>query len=126
MAPRTFDSFSAFWPYYAAEHSNPMTRILHAVGTVTGLVLAIGAIIMGKWWWLALAFVPGYGLAWIGHFFFEKNKPATFQYPLWSFMSDWKMLSLMMAGRMSREVERAMKSAANSEQSTTGASACKK
>ena len=67
----------------------------------------------GKWWLFPLAFIPGYGAAWIGHFFIEKNKPATFQYPLWSFMGDYKMIWLMLTGRMDGEVERNAKAAAS-------------
>jgi hypothetical protein len=113
MAPRPFNSFAEFWPYYATEHSKTVTRALHAVGTTVGLVLMAVTIALGKWWLFPLAFVPGYGLAWIGHFFVQKNKPATFEHPLWSFMGDWKMLALMLAGRMSEEVARAMRPPTN-------------
>ena len=61
------------------------------------------------WWLFPLALIPGYGAAWIGHFFIEKNKPATFQYPLWSFMGDYKMIWLMLTGRMDGEVKRVTK-----------------
>ena len=60
---------------------------------------------LDRWWLFPLALIPGYGAAWIGHFFIEKNKPATFQYPLWSFMGDYKMIWMMLTGRMSDEVE---------------------
>jgi hypothetical protein len=110
-----FRSFAEFWPHYASEHSKPVTRALHAVGSAAGLVLIAGTIALGRWWLFPLAFVPGYGLAWIGHFFVEKNKPATFEHPLWSFMGDWKMLALMLTGRMSGEVDRAMRLTSNHE-----------
>jgi hypothetical protein len=107
MAPQPFKSFAEFWPHYAAEHSKTLTRLLHAFGTTAGLVLIAVVIAIGKWWLFPAALAPGYGLAWIGHFFVEKNRPATFEHPLWSFMGDWKMLALMLAGRMGEEVKRA-------------------
>ena len=84
MSQPRYNSFNEFWPYYLAEHSKPGTRLLHLMGT-------------------SIALIPGYGAAWIGHFFIEKNKPATFQYPLWSFMGDYKMIWLMLTGRIGRE-----------------------
>lgn len=99
-------SFREFWPYYVAEHSKPATRALHFVGTVTATACLVILIALGKWYWLPLAFVPGYGAAWIGHFFIEHNRPATFKHPLWSFISDYKMVGLMLAGKMDEEVAR--------------------
>src|SRR5260370_4358265 len=113
MAHRPLTSFAEFGSHYAAEHSKTLTRALHAVGTTAGLVAMAVMIGLGKWWLFPLAFIPGYGLAWIGHFFVEKNKPATFEHPLWSFMGDWKMLALMLAGRMGEEVERARRPPTN-------------
>lgn len=101
-----FHSFSEFWPYYLAEHSRRGTRLLHLVGTSTAILLVIFLVAIGKWWLFPLALIPGYGAAWIGHFFIEKNKPATFQHPLWSFMGDYKMIWLMLTGKIDREVER--------------------
>ena len=101
-----YKSFSEFWPFYISEHSRRGTRILHLIGTMTGIVLAVYVIMIGKWWLFPLAFVPGYGGAWLGHFLIEKNKPATFQYPLWSFIGDYKMIGLMITGRIGRETSR--------------------
>ena len=106
MAAQPFKSFEEFWPYYVAEHSQPATRALHAVGTTAALACTAALIARRKWKFLPLAFIPGYGAAWIAHFFIEKNKPASFDYPLWSFMADHKMLVLMLAGKMDEEVER--------------------
>ena len=103
-----YNSFTEFWPYYLAEHSKPGTRLLHLVGTSIALVTVIVFILVGKWWLFPLALIPGYGAAWIGHFFIEQNKPATFQYPLWSFMGDYKMIWMMLTGKMSDEVESAI------------------
>jgi hypothetical protein len=101
-----YQSFEEFWPYYLSEHSKPETRALHAAGTTVGTACALALIAMGKWRWLPLALVPGYGAAWLSHFLIEKNRPATFQYPLWSFMGDYKMLALMIAGKLDEEIER--------------------
>ena len=87
-------SFSEFWPYYLGEHRNPLNRALHYVGTFCALSL-LGYIITRQYWGLMLVgLVIGYGPAWVGHFFIENNKPASFKYPLWSFMADVKMLVL--------------------------------
>jgi hypothetical protein len=111
MSQPRYNSFNEFWPYYLAEHSKPGTRLLHLVGTSIALGTVVVFILIGKWWLFPLALIPGYGAAWIGHFFIEKNKPATFQYPLWSFMGDYKMIWLMLTGGMNREFERAARRA---------------
>ena len=100
MAQREFNSFEEFWPYYLAEHSKPGTRALHAIGTAAAVACALACIARGKWRLLPLALIPGYGAAWAAHFFIEKNKPATFDYPLWSFLADYKMIGIMIAGKM--------------------------
>ena len=103
MSEERYNSFTEFWPYYLAEHSKAGTRLLHLIGTSIALGTVVVFILMGKWWLFPLALIPGYGAAWIGHFFIEKNKPATFQYPLWSFMGDYKMIFMMLTGRIGRE-----------------------
>ena len=80
--------------------------MLHLLGTVVGIGLAVFLIASGRWWLFFLGVIPGYGAAWIGHFFIEKNRPATFHHPLWSFMGDYKMIWLMLTGRMDAEVQR--------------------
>jgi hypothetical protein len=102
MTERAFSSFADFWPYYLSEHSKPATRVLHCVGTLAAIGFVVLMVAIGKWWLFPLALVPGYGCAWVGHFFIEKNKPATFTYPLWSFMGDWKMLALMLTGSLKK------------------------
>lgn len=109
MSDRKFNSFAEFWPHYVAEHSNPLTRLLHLIGTAIAVACLFYFVAIGSWWLLPLALIPGYGAAWVSHFFIEKNKPATFQYPLWSFMADYKMIWLMLIGRMDSEVERVNK-----------------
>ena len=106
MTQREMKSFSEFWPHYVREHSKPATRALHAVGTTVGVACAVALLASGKWRWLPLAFVPGYAAAWAGHFFVEHNRPATFEHPLWSLVGDYKMVALMLSGKMEEEVER--------------------
>lgn len=100
MSDRQFKSFREFWPFYLAEHSKRLTRVLHCIGTLTAVGIVVTLVVVGKWWLFPLALVAGYAFAWIGHFFVEKNRPATFTYPLWSFMGDWKMLAMMLTGRL--------------------------
>lgn len=103
---RGIKSFEEFWPYYVAEHSRPATRALHFAGTATALACVATLAAKGKWKWLPAALAPGYAAAWVGHFLVEKNKPATFKYPLWSFLADQKMFGLMLTGRMDEEIEK--------------------
>lgn len=110
-------NFTEFWDFYVHEHSHPLTRVLHFAGSMIGLCILFWLIWRGSWYWFPLALVPGYAFAWAAHFLVEHNKPATFKYPLWSFAGDWKMIWLMLQGKMSAEVERVMK-AADSEKQT--------
>jgi len=107
MAESEPKSFAEFWPFYVREHGRPATRALHALGTIAGTSLFVGLAVTGRWRWLPVALVPGYAAAWAGHFFVEHNRPATFKHPLWSIMGDYKMVALMLAGRMDEEVARA-------------------
>jgi hypothetical protein len=100
MSQQKFNSFGEFWPHYVSEHSRAGTRLLHLIGTTIGIICVVLFILAGKWWLFPLALVPGYGAAWIGHFFIEHNKPATFQHPLWSFMGDYKMIWMMLTGKI--------------------------
>ena len=98
-AGERFQSFSAFYPHYIHEHSNRTCRRIHVVGSALVLgVLAVAVATLNPWWLLAMPLV-GYGFAWVGHFFFEKNRPATFKYPLWSLMGDWRMFFEVVAGK---------------------------
>jgi hypothetical protein len=100
MTKPAFKSFADFWPYYLSEHRQAATRVLHCTGLLAAIGLIVVVLAIGKWWLFPLALVPGYGLAWVSHFFIEKKRPATFAHPLWSFMGDWKMLALMLTGRL--------------------------
>lgn len=86
-----FQSLKEFYPYYLTEHANPTNRILHFIGTSLLFVIAGYAIYSKKYFLLWFLPVAGYGFAWVGHFFVEKNKPATFKYPFWSLASDFIM-----------------------------------
>ena len=95
-----FGSFREFYRFYLAEHANRTCRRLHVVGST--LVIACLAVFAatGNAWWIGGAFVCGYGFAWIGHVFFEHNKPATFRHPLYSFIGDWVMYAQVITGRI--------------------------
>ena len=91
MPQESFRSFAEFCPFYLAEHTNRTSRRLHFIGTsIAAVLLVVAALTQGPWL-LALALVQGDAFAWVGHFFFEHNKPATFKYPLYSFIGDWAM-----------------------------------
>jgi hypothetical protein len=94
-----FSSFKEFYPYYLSEHSNPVCRALHYIGSTLGLFIMLYSIISANYLGILAGLVVGYGFAWTGHFFIEHNKPATFQYPLWSFMGDWVMLKDFLSGK---------------------------
>lgn len=90
MADR-FQSFREFYPYYLSEHLNPACRTLHFVGSWIVILLVAATIATRNAQFLIALPFAGYGFAWVGHFVFEKNRPATFKYPLWSFIGDWVM-----------------------------------
>ena len=102
-----YHSLAEFWPFYLREHSKASTRAWHFAGTSLSLALLLGAAVTGRAALLLCALVVGYACAWISHFFIERNKPATFKYPLMSFASDWKMWALTLAGKLGPELERA-------------------
>ena len=95
-----FASFREFYPFYLGEHSNRHCRRLHVAGSTLVLLVIALAVFTGRWAWLWLAPVAGYGFAWIGHFVFEKNRPATFRHPLYSLMGDWVMYWDVLRGRV--------------------------
>ena len=99
-------SYHEFWDFYVREHSKPLTRALHFAGTSLGLALLAYFIATGRWYLFPLFPVVGYAFAWFAHFVIEQNRPATFKYPVWSFVSDFKMMWYMLTFRMAAEVER--------------------
>jgi len=103
-SPGRIASFEQFWPFYLGEHRLPATRWMHFVGSSLSLVNLTFAVITP--WYLLSALLAGYGFAWVSHFFIEKNKPASFKYPLWSFVADWKMWAFIVTGRIDAELGR--------------------
>ncbi|HEY1697213.1 MAG TPA: DUF962 domain-containing protein [Polyangiaceae bacterium] len=100
------ETFEDFWPHYVHAHRNPVNRALHYAGTTAVLgTVATAAVTLNPLWLLASP-VVGYGPAWVGHFVFERNKPATFEHPLWSLRGDFKMYLLALRGKMCAEIER--------------------
>ena len=93
-------TFREFYPDYLSEHRNPTCRKLHFAGSTLVLLLLVAAIVTQRWALLWLLPIAGYGFAWVGHFGFEKNRPATFRHPLWSFAGDWVMYAQLLTGRI--------------------------
>ncbi len=106
MSHKPILNFADFWPYYLAEHSKPSTRALHFLATLAWLGLLLAAVVTSRWWLLAAIPVAAYGLAWASHFFLERNRPATFKYPLYSLLADHQMFLYMLIGRMTAELAR--------------------
>jgi hypothetical protein len=101
--PKTFHEF---WSFYVLAHRDPMTRAIHTIGTLSGWTILVLAIVFRRPWFILLALVVPYALAWFSHFFVEHNTPATFGHPFWSFAADQKMVAMVLSGKMSDEVKR--------------------
>ncbi len=101
-----FRNFEEFWPFYVGEHRRRETRALHYVGTGLGYSALAAALVTANPMLVPVGLVAGYGPAWVSHFFIEKNRPATFKHPLWSFRGDARMLRLFLTGRMGEEFVR--------------------
>lgn len=95
-----FHSFAEFYPYYLQEHSNPICRRLHYAGSTLVLLILAYSLLTQQWLWLLAMPLAGYGFAWVGHYVFEKNRPATFKHPLYSLLGDWVMLKDVCTGRI--------------------------
>ena len=106
---KKYKSFWSFYPYYLTEHGDASNRVLHFIGTAGLLIILIAAIALQKWWMLALIPVCGYGFAWVGYYFVEKNKPATFTYPLYSLASDFVMFWHIITGQINKKLADAKK-----------------
>lgn len=97
-------SYEEFWPYYVSQHLHPATRRFHAWGTVAGFVIALAALATGQFAAVALAPVAGYGASWYSHFFIERNKPASFGHPAWSFRGDMRLVARYFRGTLAHDV----------------------
>ena len=95
-----FAGFADFYPFYLSEHSSRANRRLHFIGTTLGIAALLHSLSTLNFWWLLAGVAAGYGFAWAGHFFVEKNRPATFTYPLYSFMGDWVMWKDVLIGKI--------------------------
>lgn len=102
---KRFESFAEFYPFYLSEHQNYTCRVLHVVGTSLFFFFLFVTLFSGNPFYLLLCPLMGYGFAWVGHIFFEKNKPATFQYPLWSLAADFKLYFEILAGTQNLRVK---------------------
>ena len=105
MDERRFSCYEEFWPFYLGEHSDRVTRMLHFTGTNLALAAVVAGVLVTPWW-LVAALPAGYLFAWAGHLFFERNRPATFTYPLWSLRADFRMWSYIWQGRLGEELRR--------------------
>ena len=106
MAEQRITSYREFWPVYVRQHGRPTTRLLHFIGTSGALALITMAAVLPQLWLLLAAPFSGYLFAWAGHFFIEKNRPATFTYPFFSLIGDFHMYGLMWLGRMNAQAAR--------------------
>jgi len=97
---KEFNSFKQFYPYYLKEHTNDVCRRLHFFGSSLVIILLLAGLWTMNTWYFVMMPIAGYSFAWVGHFFFEHNKPATFTYPLYSFIGDWKMFAQILSGRI--------------------------
>ena len=100
MKNKTFKTFQEFYPFYLSQHKNKYCRRLHIIGLFLSLCVFILSFLLLQFWLIFLAIFMGYAFAWVGHFFFEKNKPATFQYPIYSFIGDWVMVKDILTGKI--------------------------
>lgn len=100
MSARRYRTLQEFYPFYLSQHGNRTCRRLHFIGTSIAIVLILYALASGRFGFLLLALAQGYAWAWVGHFFFEHNRPATFSHPLLSFAGDWKLWLDMLTGRV--------------------------
>ncbi len=97
---RDFRTYDEFFAFYVQQHSKLSNRLMHLAGTMLGIATVVAAFVLGHPWYALLFFPVAYGFAWTGHFGIEKNVPATFGHPFWSFISDFRMLYLMLTGRL--------------------------
>jgi hypothetical protein len=100
LEQHSYRTFREFYPFYLSEHANRISRRLHFAGTSIAVVLLVAAALLRAGWLIVAAVVQGYALAWVGHFFYEHNKPATFKYPRFSLMGDWRLWWEILTGKI--------------------------
>lgn len=105
--PGRISTYAEFWPYYLREHAKAQTRAWHYLGTSLVLICLAAALTTGKLWLGLVMIVAGYAPAWIGHFWIERNRPATFRYPFWSLISDFRMYAAWISGHLPAELQKA-------------------
>ena len=105
--PARIGDYGAFWPTYLEAHGRPLNRALHFIGTAVSFAFIVAFLVAGDPWLLLGVALGGYAFAWAGHALVERNRPATFRYPLWSLVSDLRMCALALAGRLGQELARA-------------------
>lgn len=99
MIEREFNNLNNFYPFYLSQHTNSACKLLHLIGLILSLIVLSVVVVTNSWIYLPSLLLIAYGCAWVGHFFFEKNKPATFKYPLWSLLCDFKMAKDLLMGK---------------------------
>ena len=107
LMSKPIKTYSEFWPYYLQEHAQPATRVYHYLGVIGLMAVVLAAFISGNFYILWLMPIVGYGFAWFSHLTIEKNKPATFDYPFWSLISDFRMFYCWLTGQMNDELKKA-------------------
>jgi hypothetical protein len=110
---KKYKTFWSFYPYYLTEHADSKNRVLHFTGTMLLIFSLVAGLVTGKWFFFALVPVLGYGFAWVGHYFIEKNRPATFTYPLYSLASDFVMFWHILTGQIENKLTEAKKILSN-------------
>jgi len=104
---RSIATYGEFWPHYLREHARPATRAFHLAGTALATACLGALIFTGNLWFAAGALFGGYAPAWLAHFCVERNRPATFEHPIWSLISDYRMAGTWLIGRLHRELAKA-------------------
>ncbi len=100
MSSKKFNSFREFYPFYLSEHKKAETKLFHVIGSFIVILLFCFAIILKNWKYLYFTPIAGYSFAWFSHYYFEKNKPATFKHPIYSFIGDWVMFKEILTGKI--------------------------
>lgn len=104
---KKIETFQEFWPFYLQQHAKPLTRTLHYIGTSLTFLFLYSALVTASPIWFLMIPLAGYGFAWMAHLVVEKNRPATFTYPVWSLISDYRMFFFFVFGKLNDELKKA-------------------